>query len=173
MDRPLSDCLSYSKNGIVSTSYRDDFIVKGKSFFRENVITAAVGTDYYVMDATACDCEKVFKLPVKVNPAVGTVLLTVYEGTDYTGVTTLPLLNRDRTSSATTKITLKDTGTGTDKGTEIQKVLYGVDATRQSAGGGTNISANALILDRTKKILLEVTYSDAGLVGYNWEFIEA
>ena len=174
-DLLMANSASFSKNAIITTNYRDDYIVRGNSFANEATRTVLAGTEFFVLDMSACDCISVFKLPINLNPSTGTVIVNLYEGTDYTAGTTevLTLINRNRLSSATagTVLALNDT-VGTTKGTLLLSTLFGTDAKPQSAGGGFGASANALILDPTKKYLFEVTYSDACTIGYNMEIVE-
>lgn len=168
--------LSFSGDAIVATNYRDDYIVRGNSFANEAVrVINEAKTEYFVLDMSACDCSQVFKLPINLNPSTGTVIVNLYEGTDYEAGTTevLSLVNRNRLSSntASTVLALNDT-IGSNKGTPLLSTLFGTDSKPQSAGGGPNSSANALLLDPTKKYLFEVIYSEACTIGYNMEIIE-
>ncbi len=160
---------SYSKDALLTTNYRDDYIVRGNSFANEATRTVTAGTEFFVLDASACDCTQVFKLPIRVNPSSGTVVVNLYEGTDYEAGSTevLSLINRNRLSSVTagTVLALNDT-VGTDKGTLLLSGLFGTDSAFFNAGGGFGESANALILDPTKKYLFKLLILDAATVGY-------
>lgn len=176
----IKKSLSFSGDAIVSTNYRDDYIVRGNSFANEAVRTIDVSTltnntEYFVLDTSACDCSQVFKLPISLIPSSGTVTVNLYEDTDYEAGTTevLSLVNRNRLSNKTAKaiLALNDTP-GEDKGTLLLSTLFGTDSTNQSSGGGEGASANALILDPSKKYLFELIYSEDCTVGYNMEIVE-
>lgn len=173
LDVTTSDVLSSSGTGIVTTNYFDDYIVKGNSFSNETVRTVTAGTEYFVLDPTNCTCNQIFKLPIIISMPTGTATVALYEGTDYSGTESLNLVNRNRNSSNVAKTTLKAGGTGTELGTEILKAIFGTDTSFFfNAGGGAGSSANAFILDKTKKYLFEIVYSDSTTVGYNMEIIE-
>lgn len=165
--------LSETKTGLVVTTYRDDNIVAGNSYANEAVRTVTAGTEFFVLDASECNCNQIFKLPISLNPSNGTVILKQYEGTDYVGNLALSLVNRNRLSNKVTDITLKLVSeVGATKGSLLFETLYGTEQTPQSSGGGIGSSANALILDPTKKYLFEVIYSEDCTVGYNLEIVE-
>ena len=275
LDVTNEDILSYSKNGIVATSYRDDSIVAGNAFANETIRTVATGatTQFFVLDPTACT-GSVFKLPISVNPSTGVVKVKLYEGTNFVGGTALSFINRNRNSDITQKSSLKESdsvetaatvnilneangfsltadtvglggneysiaivigevdagsetvvvtdkailvtineastiaqvvtalnaesdvtdvltiaaiGTQTGSMGEIEETflagaigkgellfykLFGTLATRQDAGGGQGSSADALVLNTSKKYLFEVYNEEACDIGYNMEVIE-
>ena len=174
VDQLLANSASYSKSAIITTTYRDDYIIRGQSFANESTRVVSAGTEYFVLDATLCDCTQVIKLPIAVAPSSGYIIVNLYEDTDYVGGTTvLTLSNRNRLSTIVAKTTLKLVDTiGTDKGTALFSTLFGTEATNQNSGGGSGSSANALLLNPSKKYLFEVIYSEACTVGYNMEIVE-
>lgn len=166
--------LSNSGDALLTTGYRDNYINKGQSYANEAIrIQTGANTEFFVLDASLCDCDKVYKLPISVAPSAGYVTVALYEATNYVGVTALTFINRNRTISTLPKTTLKLCSVaGTIKGTELFNTLFGTEATRQNAGGGSGASSNALILDTTKKYLFEVYNSEACTIGYNMEIVE-
>lgn len=164
--------LSATGDGVVTTTYLSDYIVKGYVYNSGVVKTVTDGTEYYVIDPTLCDCN-VFKQPISIVCSAGTAILRLYEGTNYSISTQLGMFNRNRTSENTAKIKFGNASVaGTTKGTEIQDLLFGTDGTRQSAGGGIGGGSNSIILSNKHKYLLEVTYSEDCTVGLSLEVVE-
>lgn len=177
LDMQQSDVLSASKNGLVATTYRDDYIVRGRSFANEITRTIDVSsltnsTENFVLDVSACDCTQIFKMPILITPTNGFVIVNLYEDTNYVGTESLTFIDRNRLTANSTDISLKGGATGTVKGTKLLSVVFGTDETRQNAGGGTGTSANFLILNPNMNYLFEVIYSDDCTCGYNMEIVE-
>jgi hypothetical protein len=148
--------LSSSKDATVNTSYLDNEITKGNIFsaiFSETF--AAPGTTYYTLKCAA----GTYLLPLSAQCSAGTLTVTLYEDSNYTGGSEISLLNRNRTSANTATSVLKEGSTGANKGTPIAVVVVGVEGRGTFLGGGGGSLAPYIITDDT--YLIEVTASEA------------
>ena len=71
--------LSFSKNGIISTSYADDGITKGQGFQIHRIIPIPVVGIKFVADFSAIDLEDViFTLPLRMTTNKGQIYVKIY-----------------------------------------------------------------------------------------------
>jgi hypothetical protein len=148
--------LSSSKDATVNTSYLDNEITKGNIFsaiFSETF--SGAGTTYYTLKATA----GTYLLPLSAQCSDGTLTVTLYEDSDYTGGSEISLLNRNRISANTATSVLKEGSTGQNKGTPIAVVVVGVEGRGTFLGGGGGSLAPYIITGDT--YLIEVVASEA------------
>ena len=166
---------SFSGDGFITTSYRDDNIVRGKIFSYGLIVTGVAGTPIYFTSeqGTLEDDSGLFLLPIVANPTTGYVQFNLYEDTEYTGGTQILATNRNRVSSITQRDVVKSGATGTVKGALLSfSDIFGVDSTNQNAGGGRGVSSDSILLDPTKKYLYEFIPSESGLLSIVAEFGE-
>lgn len=164
--------LSNSGDAMLTTGYLDNYISKGAVYYSgvSKIVTA--GTENYVIDPILCT-GKVLKLPIDIPCSAGFAVVRLYEGTDYAISTALSLFNRNREEGDNAKTLFGlSTVAGTTKGTELPPLMFGVEGTNQSAGGGGGSGSNPIILDTTKKYLLEITYSANCTVTGRLEIVE-
>ena len=148
--------LSSSKDATVNTSYLDNEITKGNIFsaiFSETFATP--DTTYYTLKCAA----GTYLLPLSAQCSAGTLTVTLYEDSDYTGGSEISLLNRNRTSANTATSVLKEASPGTEKGDPIAVVVVGVQGRGTFLGGGGGSLAPYIITGDT--YLIEVTASEA------------
>lgn len=172
----LNNQVSYSKDALVTTSYRDDNIVRGNIFSYGIIVSAVSETPiYYTFDkGDLTEFNALFLLPIVINPTNGYVQLNIYEDTLYSGGTQIYATNRNRNSSITQKGIVRTAPTVTvTKGTLLSlSEISGVDSTNQNSGGGRAESADALVLDVAKRYLFEFIPSETGLISITSEFGE-
>lgn len=171
----LRSVSSFSGDALLTTTYLDDYIVRG------NIFTIGISQDltqdtpiYFTSEILGVPSIKaLLLLPILINPTEGYVELNIYEDTDYTGGATIVPTNRNRGSSITNEVSINVGATGADKGTLLSlSNVFGVAGTNQSAGGGQSSTSNAIVLDLNKRYLYELTASETGLVGITAEFGE-
>jgi hypothetical protein len=123
------------ENGILTSSYAIDYVYRGKAFSLVDVFDlTSESTNSFVWDCSGADY--VSALPPSFSCDGGSIKVNIYIDTDYTGVNSLNVVNRNVYSNLVAKCTLKDTGTGTDKGTKIFSYL--IPAGKKEVGSLTN-----------------------------------
>lgn len=164
---------SFSDDGVLSTSYLDDNIVKGNVYTITLVPQINTTTVYFTSEVSAGqELDFIFLLPLNFSVETGTLVVNIYEDTDYTGGSLLNIVNRNRTSPNTSKLDVKQGATGATKGTLLYSKLYGTSAFGGAVGGGSGVTSNSIILNTSKRYLYELTTSENSLVGIEAEFVE-
>jgi len=150
----ILNSLSYSKSGVVATSYNDDGIVRGQGHAIASSVTIAGSTTInFLLDLSGVDEDKfVFVLPVSVNSGTEDVKLMVYESTDYSGGTPVTTFNPNRNSSDTKQFAITAGATGSAKGS----ALIERHAFSSKHFSSESSSYSFLILDKTKNYLVEL-----------------
>lgn len=152
--------LSSSKDAIITTSYEDDYAVRGYEWTLNGVTDLAAGVKLnFLLDMSLVpEGNAVFAIPPTVKSSDSEVTLNIYEGTDYTGgVAPVPdIWNRNRISPQAKNFVVTANAAGSVLGLNLsQHGAFGAGGgffgTSSSDEGG---SARPLILDRTKKYLL-------------------
>lgn len=175
----LLNSFSYSKDGLVATTYADDAVVAGNAFvFEKNfTISNAVPTLYILFDYTTYvpsdgQIGQIFVYPPLFASSAGPVIVTVYTGTDYTGGTEFNAVNSNTLASKSTSgTTLTSGATGTTKGTPVLEYLVGTDTPGVSgpSGGGAGglsffITGNAV----GDKTLVEINNNSGSDITFHY-----
>jgi len=151
--------LSYSGDGIISTSYADDYIVRGNAWSISMVTTlSASGSVSFLL--TPSTAHSYFIPPIGLQAEDEKVLLKIYEDGNYSGGTPVTLINRNRNSTATFSGTLTTSSSGASKGTKI--IEHAAFASSEKHSTSVNAQAGgsgALILNSNKKYYVEIENS--------------
>jgi hypothetical protein len=170
---------SYSRDALLSTSYADDFIVRGKAFqVQRRIENIPNGTAYKsVIDFSGVDEDKIiFMLPVALSSTGGPMYIQTYAITSYTGGTVLPVNKMNYLLSNESQAVVKKGVTTSDvAGTDVREYELGALGNPQQVNRAGNISgaASALIFPPGGILCLDVLnqYTEAlplivGLVWY-------
>jgi len=148
-----------SKTGFITTSYGDDSIVAGKT----GVVVSSMNlsseqTVNFLIDMSSVDVDKtVFIFPCLISSSDTRVEFRFYEGTDYSGGTTVTPFNPNRTSEQTLQTVLTSGATGTDKG----DLLPTRNAFANHKDSANSLIYPFLILDKNKKYIAEFENKEA------------
>ncbi len=159
----LQKSMSFDETGHVTTTYADDYTIRGNAFvFEKNFTIASGGTlnilvDYSTYTPTAEQEGLIFIYPPQFSTTAGAVMVNVYRGTNYSGGTEFDAINPNTTASKTTSGTTFTSGaTGSTKGTEVLNYLVGASSTNQNSGGGSVSGLQYFIRPNTDKTLVEI-----------------
>ena len=154
-----------SGDGLLTSSYAIDYVYRGKSFCVVDWFEiAAGGTQYFVFDTSSAGFLSV--APPLFTSTGGPVFVTIYSGTDYTGVDSLNVQNRNARSTIANVATIKDQATGTTKGDVL--VRYLIPSSKKESGS----IADALpFVFNGHKYLIEVENEDSSAVYFGFDFI--
>jgi len=161
---------SNSFDAMKMTTYADDYIVQGKSFTVNGITTINAETilNFLIKPGTSVS---MFVLPFTIKSQSTYIQVRIYEDTDYTGGTAVSATNRNRISTNTLQATITTGATGSDKGDLIiSHAIFGSSLPQGTAYSGAGGSANAFILDSSKKYLVEIENTDGSnstVVEYN------
>lgn len=172
----LTEVTSNAGDGLIATSYEDDYAVQGYEWTVNAVEDiGATAVLQFLLDFSAVpSTDGIFVLPVMIKSSASEVRFRLYEDTDYSGGTTITPWNRNRAFQQAKNFVITggvvgiNAPTGTDKGTllpEHAAFAASQGNIQNSAIGGTS---RPIILDRTKKYLLELenTGGDATTIEY-------
>ena len=166
----LNSQCSFSGDGILATTYIDDYTVRGAAFlFQKNYTIADAGTLYILIDYTTYTGANslVFVRPAVFSTTYGPVIARVYRGTNYSGGTEEHAYNLNTVIGGESQTTITSGATGTTKGTVAQEWLVGFGSTNQSSGGGSvTVDAN-IIRDNTSKSLIEIVNNSGNEITFN------
>lgn len=141
---------SSSKDAVLTTSYADDYIVRGQGFHvKKRVAIGANATLYFEVAFNLAAPKVVFSLPIKMNIVRGYAFIDTFQADSSTGyVTSASPLNMNELSTNSSLVTFK-TGTTAPAGTvsHLREYVVGTDSTNQSGGGGTGGADSPKILD--------------------------
>ncbi len=137
----LGQVLSYSKDGIVVTSYADDHIVRGNCFQIQRIITISDSAPtYIVLDTSALVAlnKRLFIMPLILSTAGGHCKVETYPITSYTGGTEVKFarVNSTVNNFAKSKVYKNVTPVGAVPDDEYREYSIGTKSTKQASGGG-------------------------------------
>ena len=176
----LENRASISKDAWLSTTYADDFIVRGKAFTISKNFTIAVSgvlrilVDYTTFIPAADELGQIFVFPPVFSTTAGPVTVDVYRDTDYTGGTEAVVFNPNTTVQKTLAGLTLTTGnttqiTGSVKGDIVLQYLVGLATPGVSgASGGAATGLSFLISRNTDKTLLEVTNASGAEITFHY-----
>jgi hypothetical protein len=156
---------------IVITPVADDFVFRGLSYTSEDYIELAIGKNYFLTDPVNIDNYGWVAESLSFSSTVGPLVLTFYEGTDYTGGTSLTIFNRNRVKPVRApKLTITSGATGTTLGTKLYAVGGG-DATNPQNTSGSNLVNDSLIVyNPDDKILVEADNQTGAALKVSYAF---
>lgn len=154
---------SFSGDGIVTTDYGNNAIVKGDGFTFEKLFTILSGATLYVLvDYTTYTpglnkSGNIFILPPVFRTTAGPAIVTVYRGTDYAGGTEFSAINPNTTAAKSTSGTTFTAGaTGTTKGDVVLEYLVGGDSLGVNRAAGDATGLAFFVRNNTNKTLVEI-----------------
>lgn len=152
MNRPLTSCMTYSKNGFVTDGYENNETIKGRAFFVETVFTVAIGNTLDIVIDPRLVSNSMILLPSQWSVNQGYVEISVGVCTGYSGGTKIENLNRDfnkiTTNKEKTLISYGATVEGFTGG--LATIPVGTTSTNQNSGGGGYESRGIIIPDISK-----------------------
>lgn len=170
---------SYSQDGIVTTSYSDDYIIRGKSFQIARIFNLSTGVTKFVFDCSDVDDSKrVFVLPLRFGADDGPMQIKTYQAT-YSGGSSIPPINLNTLSDTTSQVSILNDVTSSDSpGDDLREYLIGSSGGIFTAGRGGQIDGEgSVILDNTAVFLIDVDNQSGGdanfRLGIVWFEIES
>ena len=153
---------SFNGDAVKTTSYNDDYRVRGNCFFADFFFTLGnTATKFFMFNPVGItNDKKCFVLPIKVSTTDSPLKINVYEDTDYTAGTVTSLKNANRNSLITAQSILSEASAGATKGTLLAGFIVGVAGIPAALSGGTASNSNPIILDTSKKYLVEIINTD-------------
>jgi len=149
---------AYSGNGLVTTSYADDAVVRGSAYSIRQTFTIPVdGLKGIVFDPSLLEHDA-FLEPFRVSVTIGPLRLKLYTDISITeGLTELPAVNRSGLiDEPHHKMKVYDTFTGLDLGTnQPLEYVIGSKSTNQTSGGAVAAGERIFPFLRDKKYYLE------------------
>jgi len=168
--------LSFSDDGQIITTYLDDFIVRGKVFSIQKILSLTAATPLYIHFALSLSKPPTYVLPIRVHPTDGTVRFDLYKNpTGVSGGTAVTALNRNFLSGYLSNVTSKYGVSVTGEGTKVPiENIYGTAATPLSSGSGSDSagSTNSIIVGNNDDFLIKLTPSETADVAVFIEFVE-
>lgn len=153
--------LDTSGYGHITTTYSDDGVVSGIAHTIGVATTISDASSLnFLLDMSAVTNKDIFILPIEVESDSETILVKVYEDSDYSGGTPVETRNASREHSDTTQFIVTTGATGSDKGTELKPLTRYVFAGFFKTGHGKGYSF--IILDTSKKYLVELSVVGTG-----------
>lgn len=163
--------LSYSKDGLVTTSYADDYIVRGYGFSLQRVISIGNGsTKYLLVDPSNYTGDSVFGSALDFSTTAGAVYVYISTNHDYSGGDELTTFNRNLTSNNTAATIITENPTGTNDGGEPIQYIVGTASTNQNSGGATRVNRSIFILSPAYTYLVKIVNSAGEDINFEIDF---
>lgn len=151
----FNDILSTSRNGVIATSYANDYVVRKKAYSIRQSLTIADTTTYYVLFDPSASQFDVYLEPFRISTSTGTVDMALTSDFTYTGATTsLPVINRYGVVVEENDLKNYTSITGLVINSTPVKYTIGSRASNQSAGGGVTAGNAIFVFEKDKKYLL-------------------
>lgn len=166
----LANSSSYSGDGIVTTSYDDDYIVRGNAFTSQLVLSLTSGMNYVLFSGNGSASDTIFTIPPRFSADDGQVIVSFRLGSDYSGGAELAYFNRNATSPNTPKAKLALGATGTDEGTIQSQYLIGTTGGFFTSGGGQTSGDKAFIIPANAIFLVEINNQSGGTINFGYTF---
>jgi len=169
---------SYSEDAVLTTSYADDYTIRGNHFLINKIETIAKETTktFLVDQSGITEGNQIILDPFIFSANGADVQINIYEDTDYTGGTPITnIMNISRVSDITPEVVFKAEPTGSDKGTLIREHIA------FSTGLGVNVTAGIrtgiaiTVIDPTVNYLVEIINADtvnSAISEYNISWFE-
>lgn len=173
----LNRSAAFSYDSLKTTSYLDDYIVRGNVFSIQMLysFTASTPVKFYTNTSAAGAAGlAVFLLPIYLHPDAGTITTVMYEEPEgVSGGAAVSLVNRNLSSTTTSVGQVLGGVSTTSDGTLVGlSQIFGTSATPLSSGSGSGEQANALILDTSKDYLWVLESSDDCTCGIDVTFAQ-
>ena len=168
----LSNILSYSKNGLIVTSYENDYISQGVAFqIHRRIPIGASATVKVVFDYSALVDKGIFTLPIMAKTNCCQCYLNTYKIETYTGGSELPSINRNGVSSNIAECVVKIGVTSADiAGDDLREYIVGALSTRQNSGGGSISGESPKIFESGDIIMFEIINQENDAVDFELNF---
>lgn len=163
---------SYTKDGLLTTTYADDYVTRGKGFELQRRITLTSGQTLYLEFNIALAVGKlVYSLPIRASTNIGTVFLDTYLADSSTGGTAMSVNNLNGLSSTVPLTTVKTGVTPSGTPTKLREYSIGAAKTNQSSGGGTGSAVFPKVLDNTKPLYFKFVNQETVTVTVDLGFV--
>lgn len=167
----LNSQASISGDGVLTTDYAQDYMVRGKAFQIQRRITlTSQQTLHWVVDFTGLTGKMIFALPVSCRSAGGLVFLDTYIATSYTGGS-VETPNKLNGNSATNPLAVVKSGVAPTGSSDLREYSIGTLKTNQSAGGGSGGAEVPKILANAPRIFKFVNQESSAVTidfGFVW-----
>lgn len=131
----LSSQKSFSGDAVLTTTYADDYIVRGQAFqVQKRIALGSAETLYLVFDFSTAIGKTIFTLPIVGSTTAGLVYLDTFIADSYTGGSPITALPINSISSNTSLATIKSGVTPTGS-SNLREYSIGIKATNQASGG--------------------------------------
>lgn len=163
---------SASQDAILTTSYADDYTVRGYAFqIQRRIALTSEQTLYWVVDFSAVAASKaVFSLPIALQSTAGLVYVDTYAATSYTGGSVETIINPNAGSAIVPQAVVKSGITPTGA-TLVREYAVGSKSTNQSSGGGAVSGQTPKIWGKVPLVIKMVNQESAEnvlTVGFTW-----
>lgn len=155
----IGQSLSLSNDAILTTSYSDDYTVRGDAFNISTILTVASGvTVKCALDFSGVTTDReIFLLPLTFASSAGYFKGTTYNITTYTGGTSVPFINLNENSLNAALSVFKTGVASTDTaGNDKREYVIGGGANPASSRGGSGGSSNQIWVKRGVKKVIEL-----------------
>jgi len=159
---------SFSGDGILTTSYAEDYITRGMAFELQKRITLTTGQTLYLEINVALAVGKmVYALPLRMSNNLGNVFVDTYNADSSTGGTLLPVNNLNGLSAITPLTTVKTGVTPTGTPTALREYSVGTVKTVQSGGGGSASPGFPKIMNNAKPLYIKLVNQETTTVTFD------
>lgn len=160
---------SFSKDGIVTTSYSDDYIVRGRGFQIARRFTLSTGITKFALDPTGLTAEnkQMFILPLSHKVTDGPVYIKTYKVDEYTGGTVVPSIDLNETVEDTAVVVFKQGVSSTgEAGDDLRDYIIGTSGGFLASGGGEERGDISIVNKPDRPYIIEVNNQSGGSVQY-------
>ena len=172
----LNAVFSFSRNGIIATSYAEDYISQGLAYqVHRKVLIPGSSTVKIVLDFTDITEGAIFTLPLKFQTSEGQCFIDTYKVLNYSGGVNIPGINRNDQSANIPSGELYSGVTSTDvAGDDLREYIIGTSSTNQNSGGGTSSGVAPKIFSPGEIIMIEIQNQETTscYVEYNFNWYE-
>ena len=147
---------------------------EGRNYAYANILTfGGAGSQYFLFDLSGTPSE----IQIVFSPLIGEAFsdrvdVYVYEGTDYSGGSTVNFYNVNRNFSDDYKPTITTGATGSDKGTELRRYAYPASASGNNLRPVSGRTFVSLVANNSQNYLLEIEAAGATDFEMDMNFFE-
>jgi hypothetical protein len=178
LDVNLTGVLSYSGDGVLTTTYADDYIVRGYAHEIHRRIPVTTTRDYWVLDTTNVTSDFVFTLTLYGNADENQVKIDTYKIDSYTGGTEIPSVNPNAIpgvgldANATFKTGVTPNILVGSAGDDLRQYTFGTQGQGNVPGGGFSSGGHAKVFSPGDIVCLSVIGTGTVDFEFNWLWYE-
>lgn len=163
---------SSDTNAVLTTNNEEDYIFRGLAYSAEEYVTIPDGSTSYLLDVSGISKTGWVSLPLVFTAVEGPVIITFYEGGDYSGGSAITVFNRSRMKPVrSNELIITQGATGTDPGTELFSIGGGSTGGVFTAGESGDLGNKELILwNAEDNILIDVDNQTGGSLNISYLF---